>query len=53
MVKLKHEAHVTVAPAGELTVVEHAQILPCYMDLPGRGAIDAGEQIQQRALAGP
>src|ERR1017187_4275962 len=45
---LENEAHVLVAPVGDLAVAQFAQIVAEHADVPAGGAIHGGDQVQQR-----
>ena len=53
IVELEDEADVARAPVGEFGFVELADILAGDDQLAGIGAVDAGDQVEQRALARP
>src|ERR1019366_2524718 len=47
---LENEAHVFVAPVGDLAVAQLAQVVAEHADVPAGGAIHGGDQVQQRRL---
>src|SRR4029078_4760041 len=49
--ELEDDAHVTPAPLCERVLAAPTQLLASEDDLPTRGAIDAGEQVEQGRLA--
>src|ERR1019366_3085490 len=48
---LENEAHVLVAPVGDLAVAQLAQVVAEHADVPAGGTIHGGDQVQQRRLA--
>src|ERR1035441_5102989 len=45
---LENEAHVFVAPVGDLAVAQLAQVVAEHADVPAGGTIHGGDQVQQR-----